>query len=126
MQRFLTFRVAVAIIVLALAPVSDAAGQLSPIADKKGASQFREIMGQVMNKSDAPLANVIVYLKNTRTLVVKTFITGPDGNYHFPALAQNVNYDVYAEYQGKRSATKTLSAFDTRDVAHINLRINVQ
>jgi len=125
-QRFFRFRVALAIM-SAWVSISLAAGQLVlPIADKKGPSPFRELTGQVMNKADAPLANVVVYLKNTKTLAVRTFITGADGNYRFPALDKNVDYDIFAEYQGKRSGAKTLSAFDSRDLVHINLRIDAR
>ncbi len=91
---------------------------------KKDQPQARELLGQVTNKADAPLSSAIVYLKNTRTMTVKTYITGDDGKYRFPSLAQNVDYDVYAEHQGKRSDTKTLSSFDSRAQVHINLKID--
>ncbi|MFB3814828.1 MAG: carboxypeptidase regulatory-like domain-containing protein [Terriglobales bacterium] len=91
---------------------------------QKNQPQMRELLGHVTDRADAPLPNAIVYLKNTRTLTVKTFITGNDGKYRFPSLAQNVDYDVYAEYQGKRSDTKTLSSFDSRTQAYINLKVD--
>lgn len=90
----------------------------------KGQSLLRELTGTVMDRSDSPLDQAIVYLKNSRTLVVKTFITGNDGKYRFPSLTQNVDYDIYAERAGKRSDTKTLSSFDSRSQANINLRID--
>jgi hypothetical protein len=54
---------------------------------------------------------------------MKTYITEQDGSYRFPALANNVDYEVYAEYQGSRSDTKTLSGFDSRRQANITLKI---
>ena len=84
----------------------------------------RELRGEVMTRSAAPVANAIVYLKNTKTLTVKTFITGQDGAYRFPGLAPNVDYEVFAEHRGKRSDVKTLSSFDSRPQASINLKIN--
>lgn len=84
----------------------------------------RLILGQVFNRNDKPLPDAIVYLKNTRTLVVKTYIAGKDGEYRFPALSRNVDYQVFAEHAGKRSGVRTLSAFDSRAEAHINLRID--
>ncbi|HZU22573.1 MAG TPA: carboxypeptidase regulatory-like domain-containing protein, partial [Terriglobales bacterium] len=65
-------------------------------------------------------------LKNDKTLMVQTFITGPDGKFRFNSLSQNTDYDVFAEYQGKRSNTRTLSAFDTRAEAYMPLTIDVQ
>ena len=90
----------------------------------KGQPQMRELTGSVLDRSDVPVEQAIVYLKNTRTLVVKTFITGKDGKYRFPALAQNVDYDVYAEKAGKKTDTKTLSSFDSRAQININLRMD--
>jgi hypothetical protein len=85
--------------------------------------QVRTLTGQVMNQQDKPLPESIVYLKNTKTMAIKTFIAGPDGVYRFNALSPNVDYEIYAEHNGKRSDTKTLSSFDSRRTATINLKI---
>lgn len=114
----------VAVIVwAALAATPGLRGQMLPIADRNP-PPVRELSGAVLSRDDVPLANAIVYLKNTKTLAVKTFITAADGKYRFPALAPNADYEVYAEHQGKRSSTKTLSSFDSRREAFINLRID--
>lgn len=84
----------------------------------------RLLQGQVFNRNDKPVPDAIVYLKNTKTLVVKTYIAGQDGGYRFPALSPNVDYQIFAEHAGKRSGVKTLSAFDSRREARINLKID--
>ena len=84
----------------------------------------RTLIGHVFNKQDQPLQKAVVYLKNTKTLAVKTYISDDDGSYRFPALSQNVDYEVYAEFSGARSDTKTVSAFDSRKQFNITLRIN--
>jgi hypothetical protein len=85
--------------------------------------QTRSLQGQVMNDADAPFPSAIVYLKNTKTLAVKTFIADKEGSYRFNALSPNVDYEVYAEKDGKKSDSKTLSSFDSRKQATINLKI---
>src|SRR4051812_11360238 len=87
---------------------------------------MRTLVGQVVDKGDNPIPNAIVYLKNTKTLAVKTFIAQPDGNYRFHALSPNVDYEVHAEMSGKSSDVKTLSSFDSRKEAHINLRLDLK
>ena len=84
----------------------------------------RTLTGTVLDKGDKPVANAVVYLKNTKTLMVKSYIAQNDGTYRFPELSPNVDYDVYAEKDGQKSKTKTLSQFDDRDKANINLQIN--
>jgi len=86
----------------------------------------RLLTGRVIDKQDAPLPSAVVYLANTRTRAVKTFIVGQDGNYRFPALSPNVDYEVYAQYQGNKSDTKTVSQFDSRSQVNINLRIDTK
>ncbi len=93
-------------------------------AGYKDEAQTRLLTGQVMSHADTPLPNAVVYLKNTRTLAVKTFITDAQGNYRFPALSPNVDYEVYAEFKGHKSDTKTLSSFDSRSHAFINLKVD--
>jgi len=87
-------------------------------------SELRSLTGHVFSGETQPVPKAVVYLKNTKTLAVKTYITEQDGSYRFPALAPNVDYEVYAEFQGAHSDTKTLSAFDSRKQANITLRIH--
>jgi hypothetical protein len=88
-------------------------------------NQPRSLQGQVTGGNDAPLDGAVVYLKNTRTLAVRSYISGQDGNYHFSGLAQNVDFEVYAEKDGQKSDTKTLSGFDSRTKSTINLKVPV-
>lgn len=103
--------------------VPSIAGQ-SPVADKN--DQGRSVVGQVMSKSDAPLSEAVVYLKNTKTLTIKSFITEKDGGFRFHGLSPNIDYELYADYQGQKSATKTISSFDTRSNITLNIHIDAK
>lgn len=89
-------------------------------------SGTKTLVGFVFDKAEKPLPNAIVYIKNTKTLTVKTFIADGEASYRFHALSPNVDYEVWAEYQGAKSDTKTLSSFDTRPNARINLKVNTK
>lgn len=86
-------------------------------------SKARVLTGQVTDRNDAPVPDAIVYLKNTKTLGVKTYITDSAGGYRFPELSPNIDYEVYAEHKGAKSDTKTLSSFDSRQKPVMNLKI---
>ncbi|HEU5403639.1 MAG TPA: carboxypeptidase-like regulatory domain-containing protein [Terriglobales bacterium] len=86
----------------------------------------KTVMGFVFNKADQPLPEAIVYLKNTKTLSVKTFIAGRDAAYRFTALSPNIDYELWAEFHGAKSDTKTVSSFDSRPQSHINLKVNTK
>jgi len=91
----------------------------------KNEPQTRTLTGQVTDKADKPIPGAIVYLENTRTQQVKTFITDDGGNYRFSALSPNVDYQVRAEFQGHKSDTKTVSSFDSRNNLVMHLKINM-
>ena len=124
-QRYV-FAMAVLCSAISLRAVSSAMAAESAIAgfDQRSREELRALTGRVHGDQDRPIADAVVYLKNTKTLVVKTYITEANGTYRFPALSSNVDYEVHAEYKGGRSDTKTLSSFDSRKQAIINLKIN--
>src|SRR5215470_18304555 len=110
----------------ALVPVVALALTIAPAlvnAQKNQGWQPRALNERVVNGQEEPLPKAVVYLKNTKTLAIKTYISDPDGGYHFPSLAPNVDYEIYAEYQGSHSDTKTLSGFDNRKLINVTLRI---
>jgi hypothetical protein len=80
----------------------------------------------VTDKADQPIQAAVVYLKNSKTLVVKSYFTDKDGGYRFPQVALNTDYEVWAEKDGKKSDTKSISQFDDRYNPTINLRINLE
>jgi hypothetical protein len=95
----------------------------NPVSSKDK-DQGRNLTGQVLGQGDAPLPEAIVYLKNTKTLAVKSFIAEKDGGYRFHGLSPNVDYEIYAEYQGQKSSLKTLSSFDNRANVTLNLHVS--
>jgi Carboxypeptidase regulatory-like domain len=97
-------------------------GTTAPERDKK-TPQVRTVTGTVLNNDDAPIPNAIVYLKNVKTRTIKTYIAAKDGTYQFNGLSPNIDYELYAELDGQKSQSKTLSSFDSRPKANINLRI---
>jgi hypothetical protein len=96
------------------------------LADKKEKSTGRLLLGKVLDKQDNPIPDAVVYVTNTRTRAVKTYIVGKDGSYRFPALSTAVDYEVYAQYHGKKSDTKGVSQFDDRSQVYMDLRVDVR
>ena len=90
---------------------------------KKEDQNVRTLHGQVIDAGDNLLEKAVVYLKNTRTLEVRTFITPKDGVYRFNGLSPNVDYEVRAEFGGQSSPSRTLSSFDGRKDVALNLKI---
>jgi len=94
--------------------------------DQKDKQIGRLLLGKVLDQGDNPLPDAVVYLTNTRTRAIKTYIVGQDGTYRFPALSTAIDYEIYAQYKGRRSDTKSLSQFDDRSQVYMDLKIDTR
>ena len=105
---------------LAAVPVAFAQGK------KKGdnINDTRTVQGVVTAADDMPVTGAVVQLKNTKTLQIRSFITQQNGSYYFNGLSTDVDYELKAESQGISSPVKTLSSFDSRKEAVLNLKLN--
>ncbi len=92
--------------------------------DAKHETQLRTVRGVVADKSsENPVRSAVVFLRNTRTTAVRSYIADEEGNYRFSGLDPNVDYEIHAEKEGAKSATRTVSSFDNKKDIVINLKI---
>jgi hypothetical protein len=103
----------------ALAPALLAA----PAAAQQRGPVQRVVQGKITNSANAAMKGAVVYLKDGHTLAVKSFIANDQGEYRFGQLAQNTDYEIWAEHDGKKSSVKTISSFDSKNQFYINLKI---
>jgi hypothetical protein len=96
------------------------------LPDKKEKTVGRLLYGKVLDPQDNPLPDAVVYVTNSRTRAVKTYIVGADGTYRFPALSTAVDYEVYAQFNGHKSDTKAVSQFDDRAEVYLDLKIDTR
>ena len=96
----------------------------SAAPDKKDKQVGRLLFGKVLDPQDNPVPDAVVYVTNTRTRSVKTYNVGKDGSYRFPALSSAIDYEVYAQFNGKKSDTKSVSQFDDRSQVYLVLKVD--
>ena len=92
-------------------------------ASLAGAQAQRVVQGKVIGTSGQPQPNAVVYLKNDKSNDIKSFISIKDGSFRFGQLSSDTDYEVWAEYQGKKSASKTVSSFDSRKAFSFELKL---
>ena len=92
--------------------------------DAKHEAQLRTVRGVVADKSsEDPVPSAVVFLRNTRTNAVRSYIANEEGEYRFSGLEPNVDYEIHAEKDGAKSATRTISSFDSKKEIVLNLKI---
>lgn len=93
------------------------------VAQQRGPVQ-RIVEGKVTDHENAPIKGAVIYLKDGRTLSVKSFIADDQGQYRFGQLTQNTDYEIWAEHDGKKSAVKSISSFDNKNHFYIDLKVS--
>ncbi|ADW70416.1 carboxypeptidase-like regulatory domain-containing protein [Granulicella tundricola] len=84
----------------------------------------RVVQGTVQDKNGVAIKGAVVYLQDSRTNSVKSAIALDNGSYRFVQLTQGTDYSIWAKSEDKKSATKTISSFDTKNELTINLKID--
>jgi hypothetical protein len=84
----------------------------------------RVVQGKVVDGSGAGIKGATVFLKDSHTLAIKSYIASDDGSFRFGQLTQTVDYQLWAEIDGKKSSVKNISSFDTRKEFNIPLKID--
>jgi hypothetical protein len=74
----------------------------------------RTVSGTVLSASSDPVVGATVFLKNQKTKSIRSYTSTADGHYHFAQIDMSDDYDLWAEKDGKKSATKTVSSWDAR------------
>lgn len=92
-------------------------------AQDRGPAQ-RVVQGKVVDGANSPIKGAVVYLKDSRSLSVKSYFSDDQGGYRFGQLSQNSDYEVWAENNGKKSSVKNISSFDNKSQFYINLKID--
>ena len=93
------------------------------MAQDRGPVQ-RTLDGKVLDKSGAAIKGAIVYLKDDRSAQVRSAISLEDGSYRFVQLTQNTDYELWAQIDNRKSKTRSISSFDSRNNFTFNLQID--
>ena len=64
-----------------------------------------------------------VFLKNQKTKSIRSYTSASNGSFHFAQVDMTDDYDLWAEKDGKKSATKTVSSWDARKDFETELKL---
>ncbi len=87
------------------------------------APSFRSVTGTVVDKGGAKVKGAVVHLKDTRSLAQRTYITADDGTFRFSQLSAGSDYEIWADLDGKKTPSKTVSSFTTKASVDFTLKL---
>jgi len=102
-----------------------AEAQLFPKARRDTGPKPKNIHGVVQDLRGRALPGARVFLKDMKTNIVRTLETDQNGEYKVFALTPTVDYELYAEFKGKNSEKKFVSAFLNREDNVLNFQLDV-
>lgn len=83
----------------------------------------RVVTGSVVDADSAAVPGATVFLQNLKTKSIRSYTSAKDGRFRFAQVSMSDDYDLWAEKNGKKSATKTVSSWDARKEFETELRI---
>ena len=83
----------------------------------------RNLTGSVTDKAGTKLKGAVVHLKDARSLSQRSYITTEDGTFRFAQLSSNSDYEVWADLDGKKTPSKTISSFDSKKAVDVDLKM---
>lgn len=83
----------------------------------------RNVGGLVLDANSAPVQGATVFLKNTKTKSIRSYTSSSGGNFRFAQVTMSDDYDLWAEKDGKKSPTKTVSSWDARKDFETELKL---
>jgi hypothetical protein len=83
----------------------------------------RTVSGAILDANSQPVVGATVFLKNEKTKAIRSCISIASGHYRFSQVDMSVDFDLWSEKDGKKSAVKTVSSWDDRKEFILDLKI---
>jgi len=83
----------------------------------------RSVSGLVVDPESAPVQGATVFLKNSKTKAIRSYTSASNGRFRFAQVNMTDDYDLWAEKDGKKSATKTVSSWNASKEYETELKL---
>jgi hypothetical protein len=83
----------------------------------------RNVAGLVIDANAAPVQGATVFLKNQKTKSIRSYTSAGNGSFRFAQVNMTDDYDLWAEKEGRKSPTKTVSSWDARKEFQTELKL---
>ncbi len=118
-----SYRFGITFLLLLIALPAEA--QFGPARRRDEGPKPKNVHGVVQDIRGKPLVGARVFIRDTKSNVVRTIETDTEGLYRVYALSPTVDYEIHAEFKGKASDKKVISSFLNREDNVVNFQLDV-
>jgi len=115
--------VAFAALAAGLVPMTQQQGLMGPLTAQAQNLGQRVVMGSVVDANSAPIAGATVFLKDLKSKAIRSYTSTEKGRFRFAQVNMAEDHEIWAEKDGKKTATKTVSSWDTRKEFEVELKL---
>ena len=95
-------------------PMASQGGLIAPQSAQAQNLGQRVVMGRVVDGNGASVPGATVFLKNLKTKAIRSYNSDLDGKFRFAQVDMAQDHELWASKGEQKSATKTVSSWDTR------------
>jgi hypothetical protein len=96
---------------------------MGPLAAQAQNLGQRVVMGAVTDASSAPVAGATIFLKDLKSKSIRSYTSTANGRFRFVQVNMAEDHELWAEKDGRKSAVKTVSSWDTRKQFEVELKL---
>ena len=106
-----------------LVPMGRQGQGLGPVAAQAQNLGQRVVSGTVVDDRSAPITGATVFLKDLKTKSIRSYTSSEKGRFQFAQVNMAEDHELWAEKDGKKTSTKTVSSWDTRKTFEVELKL---
>jgi hypothetical protein len=81
------------------------------------------VIGTVIDAASTPVPGAIVFLKDLKTKLIRSYSADPTGKFRFTQVNMAEDHELWAEKDGHKSPVKTVSEWDARKEFETELKL---
>jgi hypothetical protein len=83
----------------------------------------QRVVNGVVDSASGPVAGATVFLRNAKTKGIRSYTSSKEGRFRFAQVTMTDDFELWAEKDGKKSTTKTISSWDNRKEIEAELKM---
>ncbi len=114
---------AFAVLAAGMVPLGSRGGCIGPFAAQAQNLGERVVSGYVADAHSDPVVGATVFLRDMKSKAIRSYTSVEKGRFRFAGVNMAEDHELWAEKNGKKSAVKTVSSWDTRKIFEVELKL---